>query len=131
MVRTHNTANRLKLRTNNVATDVANLKYDIESFGEPEVKTYSIDATEEAQLAYKREYENFMRLLDEVDNDFTADAIDIHTKIELLKAAAAAINPSPHHKLRELDLIIEEITQKITQFQNIIASNYDKIVHTT
>ena len=40
-------------------------------------------------------------------------------------------NPLPHHKLRELDLIIEEVTHKITHFLNIISSHYDKIIHTT
>ena len=65
-----------------------------------------------------------------MDNEFTADAMDINTKIGLLKAAAAATNPLPHHKLRDLDLIIEEVSQKITQFQNTISSHYDKVLRT-
>ena len=81
MVRTHNKADRLKPRTNNAVTDVALFTDDIESFREPEVSTSFIDATEEAQNAYKTEYDNFVILLSEVDDDFTADAIDIHTKL--------------------------------------------------
>ena len=45
MVRTHNTVDGLKARTNNVATDIPNLKDDIKYFGEPEVSTDFIDAT--------------------------------------------------------------------------------------
>ena len=54
MVRTHITADRLMPRTNNAATDVAELTDDIESFGDPEVTISFIDATEEAECLQNR-----------------------------------------------------------------------------
>ena len=100
-------------------------------FESPELASTFIDATEENQRAYKTEYDEFVALIDEEDSDFTTEAIDLDTRIDLVKDEAAATNPLPHHKLRELDFIIEEISQKITLLQGRISSHYDKIIHTT
>ena len=100
MVRTNNSASTHMPRTNSVAADIANLTDTIESFESPELASTFIDATEENQRAYKTEYDEFVALIDEVDRDFTTEAIDLDTRIDLLKDAAAATNPLPHHKLR-------------------------------
>ena len=118
-------------RTNTVAADIAELTDAIKSFESPELTSNFIDAAEENQRAYKKEYDEFVAFIDEVDSDLNTEAKDLDTRIDILKAAAAATNPLPHHKLRELDLIIEEISQKITSLQNSISSHYDKIIHTT
>ena len=58
------------------------------------------------------------------------DANDVSTKIRLIKAAAAATNPLPNYKLRELGLIVEEVSQKLHKYQSDIAQHYDKILKT-
>ena len=131
MDRTNTTANAMKPRQNNVTVDVGRLTDAIEDFGAPEITLDFIDATENTQKDFLKEYQDFIDILEEISNDFTSDATDLHMRIELLKVAAAALNPLPHHKLRELDLIIEEIGQKILMIQAKMNSQYDNIIHTT
>ena len=104
MVRTSVSTNAKKPRQNNVTVDVGNLTDAIEDFGAPEITPDFIDATENTQKDFLKEYQDFIDILEEISNDFTSDATDLHLRIELLKVAAAAMNPLPHHKLRELTL---------------------------
>ena len=131
MTRTKNSVDAMKPRGINLTTEVANLTDTIEGFGAPEITTTFIDAGDNIQKDYAKEYEDFVEMLEEISSNFESEAADTHLRVELLKAAAAAMNPLPHHKLRELDLIIEEIGQKSLLIQAKIASHYDNIIHTT
>ena len=131
MMRTNTSTNTLKPREINLTEEVANLTDTIEGFGAPELTTAFIDATDNIQKDYLKGYEDFIEILEEISSDFRSDAADTQMRMDFLKAAAAAMNPLPHHKLRELDLIIEEIGQKILLIQAKVASHYNNIIHVT
>ena len=84
MTRTKNSADALKPRELNLTTEIANLTDTIEGFGAPEITTAFIDATDNIQKDYSKEYEDFIEILDEISNNFTSDASDMHMKMELL-----------------------------------------------
>ena len=123
MTRTKNSADALKPRPINLSTEVAALTDTAEGFGAPELTTTFIDAADNIQKDYAKEYEDFREMIEEISSNFESDAADIHLRVELQKSTAAAMNPLPHHKLRELDLIIEEIGQKSLLIQAKIVSH--------
>ena len=92
MTRTKNSADALKPRELNLTAEVANLTDTIEGFGAPEVTTAFIDATDNIQKDYSKEYEDFIEILEEISSDFRSDAADTQMRMELMKAAAAAMN---------------------------------------
>ena len=105
--------------------DVDVLTDTIESFGDPEVTTKFLHKDDTAQMGLKEQYDGLVQILSEIDDDFCSNANDVSTRIKLIKAAAATTNPLPNYKLRELDLIIEEVSQKLHKYQNDIAQHYD------
>ena len=71
MPRTKVSANTLKPRTKNYAEDVDGLTDTIESFRDQEVTSELIETTEQVQPDLKTEFEGFIKLLSEVNDDFT------------------------------------------------------------
>ena len=102
----------------------------IKEFGEPEVTTKFSDKDGTSQMELKEQYEGFIQILLEIGDACCSDANDISTRIRLIKTAAATTNPLCNYKLRELDLIVEEVSQKLHKYQSDIAQHCDKIIKT-
>ena len=88
MTRTRNTANMLKLRVNNVDQDVKELTNNIESFGDPEISMEFLDMEDTSQIELNGEFEGFVQILSELDDDFCSEAADVSTKLKLINSSS-------------------------------------------